>query len=61
MPGLKDFKHTVLVLDDKSVAAGYRADMNTEAIVIVSIENSKITDIKNINSLKELIANIETK
>jgi hypothetical protein len=61
MPGLKDFKHTVLVLDDKSVAAGFRAKMNTEEIVVVSVENSKITNIKTINSTKDLITSIEAK
>ncbi len=61
MPGLKDFKHTVLILDDKSVAAGYRAKMETEKIVVISVDNLKITGIKNINSTKELIAKIEAK
>ena len=61
MPGLKDFKHTVYILDDKSVAAGYRASMDTEKIVVVDIENLIITKIKTIGSVKELVAEIESK
>ena len=61
MPGLKDFKHTVYLLDDENIAAPYRAQMDTEKIVIVSVENLKITNIKTITSEKELIAEIETK
>jgi len=61
MPGLKEFKHTVLVLDDKAIAAPYRAKMDTEKIIVVSTDNSKITNIKMITSEKELIAEIEAK
>jgi len=60
MPGLKDFKHTVYILDDKTVAAPYRANMDTEKIVVVSVENLKITNIKTITSEKELISEIES-
>jgi len=61
MPGLKDFKHTVLILDDKAVAAPYRAKMDTEKIVVASIKNLKITNLQTINSEKELIEQIEAK
>ena len=59
MPGLKDFKHTVLILDDEAVAAPYRSKMDTESIVIVSVDNGKITNIKTITSVKELRTEIE--
>ncbi len=61
MPGLKDFKHTVLILDSKEVAAGYRAKMDTEKIVVVSLDAGKITSIKNISTEAELIAEVEAK
>lgn len=61
MPGLKDFKHTVLVLDTKEVAAPFRSKMDTEKIVVVSIDNGKITNIKNIMTTEELTAVIEAK
>ena len=54
LPGLKDFKHTVLILDDKSVAQGFSKDMDKEKIVVVTVENSKITKIENLSSVKEL-------
>ena len=60
MPGLKDFKHTVYILDDESIAAPYRAGMDTEKIVVVSLDNLKITNIKTITSEKELISEIES-
>lgn len=54
LPGLKDFKHTVLLLEDKKQAAPYRKDMDTEAIVVVNIINQEITQIKTLNSKEEL-------
>jgi len=59
MPGLKDFKHTVLVLDDKSVASAFRAGVNTEEIVIVSLEDDKVTDIKTVTTKEALSKAIE--
>lgn len=61
MPGLKDFKHTVLLLDDKALAAPYRKDMNVEKIVIVSVDNGTITAIKTVTTEAELISEIESK
>jgi len=54
MPGLKDFKHTVLLLDNKEIAAPYRKDMDVEKIAIVYIINEKITDIKIVATEQEL-------
>ena len=59
MPGLKEFKHIVLLLDNKKVASTFRADMNTEKIVVISLENKKINNIKNITTQEELISAIE--
>jgi len=59
LPGLKDFKHTVLLLDDKEKAAPFRKDMNTEAIVVVYMTNNQITEIKTLNSNEELRKIIE--
>jgi len=61
MPGLKDFKHTVLILDDESVAANYRAGVDVEKIVVAYIEDGKITSIKTLNSANELKETIEAK
>lgn len=54
MPGLKDFKHTVLLLDDKTVAAAFRKDMDVEKIVVVYILNKEINKIKTITTAEEL-------
>ena len=51
---LKEFKHTVLLLDDKKVAAPFRKDMDTEKIVIVYIINKKIVEIKEVQTPEEL-------
>ena len=61
LPGLKDFKHTVLLLDNKAIAAPYRKGMDTEKIVLVSISNGKIFAITTLNSQKELQEAIEAK
>lgn len=59
IPGLKDFKHTVLVLDDKSVAASFKAGLDTEKIVTITLSDGKIIDIKKAFSVNELKAIIE--
>ncbi|MDF1881514.1 hypothetical protein JHD50_09405 [Sulfurimonas sp. MAG313] len=61
MPGLKDFKHTVLVIDDENIATGYRAGQDSEKIILVSVNDHIITDIKAISSVEELGQGIETK
>jgi len=59
MPGLKDFKHTVLLLDDKTLAAPYRKDMDVDKIVIVYVLNKEISDIKTITTQEELRKTLE--
>lgn len=62
MPGLKDFKHTVLILDDKEVAAPYRSGVDVEKIIVAFIEDGKIASLKMISTeaeLKETIENTE--
>ena len=59
LPGLKEFKHTVLLLDDETVAAPYRAGVDTEKIVVIYLNDRSITDIKTINSIDELKEIIE--
>jgi len=54
LPGLKDFKHTVLLLDDENTAAPYRKDMDVEKIVIVYVINENITEIKTVTTAEEL-------
>lgn len=54
MPGLKEFKHTVLLLDDKAIAAPYRKDMDVEKIVVVYVINEKINDIKTIATAEDV-------
>ena len=61
LPGLKDFKHTVALLDDKAVAAPYRVTQDTEKIIVVYVQNQIITNIKTINSEAELKTVIEVK
>ncbi|UCN00710.1 hypothetical protein LCX93_02010 [Sulfurimonas sp. SWIR-19] len=59
LPGLKDFKHIVLLLDDKALAAPYRKSVDTTKIVVVTLLNKKITDIKTINTKEELQKEVE--
>nr|WP_321267940.1 hypothetical protein [uncultured Sulfurimonas sp.] len=61
LPGLKDFKHTVLLLNDEKLAAPYRASMDTEKIVVVYVDNKEITKIATISSEDELKNIIEAK
>ena len=59
MPGLKDFKHTVLIIDDKTVSANYKAGMNLEKIIIVKLDNSTITSIETVDTAEEMALKIE--
>ncbi len=54
MPGLEDFKHTVLVIDDDHKSASYKSGIDSEKIVVVSLQDKIITDIKYLNSVDEL-------
>lgn len=59
LPGLKDFRHTVLILEDKELSASYKAGMESEKIVVVHVENKVITNIETLNTTEELQAAIE--
>ncbi|MEA3521625.1 MAG: hypothetical protein U9R50_01485 [Campylobacterota bacterium] len=54
MPGLKDFKHTVLVIDDEMVAASYRNKGKEEQLMVVSVDNFTIKSINYISTETEL-------
>lgn len=59
MPGLKNFKHTILVIDDKGVSAAYKTEQNSEKIVLVMLDNQIITEIKYLNNVEELEKEIQ--
>jgi hypothetical protein len=59
IPGLKDFKHTVMILDDKDIASSYKAGVDAEKIILVKMKNKLITDIKTITTTEELKSEIE--
>ena len=54
MPGLKDFKHTVLIIEDKQIAASYRNEAKKEQVMIVKLNNLVIEHISYVSSAKEL-------
>lgn len=54
MPGLKEFKHTILVLDDKEVSKEYKPAQNGDKIIVVLVDKNLITEIKYLNSVQEL-------
>ena len=54
MPGLKDLKHTVLLLEDKTVAAPYKQGLDINKIALVYIVNQKIEKIEFITTADEL-------
>ncbi len=45
MPGLKDFKHTVLIIEDKNLAASYRNETHKEELMVLTLNNFVIEDI----------------
>ncbi len=54
MPGLKEFKHTVLVIEDKNAAAAYRIEEHKEMLMILEINNFIIENISYLSSEEEL-------
>ncbi len=54
MPGLKDFKHTVLVIEDESVADEYRHDDKKEQLMVLKLENFIIKSISYISNKEQL-------
>jgi len=45
MPGLKDFKHTVLIIEDKNLAASYRNESHKEELMVLTLNNLMIEKI----------------
>ncbi len=58
-PGLKDFKHPVLVFSTKDDAAPFRKGVDTEKIIVVYLDSMKITEIKTVTTADELQAIVE--
>ena len=54
MPGLKEFKHTVLLLEDKAVAAPYKKGLDINKIAVVYLKQQKIEKIEFISTAEEL-------
>lgn len=61
MPGLKDFKHTVLIFEQKETAAPFKAKQDAEKIIIAYLNNGTISSIKTISTEAELAQVIESK
>ena len=59
MPGLKEMKHTVLLIESKEQAAPYKKDLDIHSIAVVYILNGKIQEIKHIKTADELKKIIE--
>lgn len=59
LPGLQDFDHRVLILDNENTADSYKVGVDAFKIVVVSLDNKIITDIKTARTINELRALIE--
>ena len=59
IPGLKEFHHTVLILDNEDLAQEYKVGMDTDKIAVVSIKDGIITAIKTASTPNELKALIQ--
>lgn len=56
MPALKDFEHSVLIFENKSIAAPYRLGVDEKSIVVAYLDNKKIITIKKIKPTKEALS-----
>jgi len=59
LPGLKDFKHTVLVIDDETIAADYKTGVEVDKIIIVHLKDKLITSIEAVSTVDEMADKIE--
>ncbi len=59
MPGLKEFKHTVLLLEDRAIAAPYKKGLDINKIAVVYVLNKKIEKIEFVSTTEELKKLIE--
>ena len=55
LPDLKELKFPILLINDDILSAEYSKDMDKESVVVVFVDNKKITDIKNLKSKDELV------
>jgi len=61
MPGLRDFEHTILVIDEEEISNKYKIADKAEKIVLVSLENFIITKIEYLDTVQEIEANLQQK
>ena len=54
IPGLEDFKHTVLILDDKTKAAPYKNEKHLDKLNVVYVDNFIIKKIEYASTKEEL-------
>jgi len=59
LPGLKDHKYSIIVLNDDELSKKYKNETNKEKITVVYLNNNKITDIKYLTSKEELENNLK--
>jgi hypothetical protein len=59
LPDLKELKFPILLINDDKLSAEYQKGMQTDAIVVVHLDNFKITKIDNLKDEKELEALFE--
>ena len=61
MPGLRDFKHTILVIDSEEISKEYKITQKAEKIVLVSLENFIIKKIEYLDTVQDLEAHLQNK
>ena len=59
MPGLKEFKHTVLLFEDKKMAAPFKKGLDINKVTVVYLDGTTIKEIKTITTDAELKKLIE--
>ena len=58
-PGLKEFKHTVLLLEDKTIAAPFKKGLDINKVTVVYLDGTTIKKIKTTTTDTELKKLIE--
>jgi len=54
LPDLKDLKFPILLINNDKLSAEFTKGMDKESIVVVTLDNLKITKIQNLKTAKEL-------
>ena len=59
LPDLKKHKYPIMLIKDENVAPNFKNEANSEAIMIVNLDNLKVTNVKFVSNINDFQNEIE--